>query len=103
MKTLLSMFLLFLMVFALCLMLSVPAFAQESAALAPSGIPGLSVQQSIWVTWAAIGVKYLAEFYGSVRNGGGLRRILLSFWMGEQTPKVIAEDYKQELSAPKNP
>lgn len=41
--------------------------------------------------------KNMAEFYSSVKAGGGLRRIVLSFWFGEQVPKVIATDYKKEL------
>lgn len=100
MKTLLSLVLLFLMVFALSLMLAVPVFAQDAAAAAPSGIPGLSVKQSLWVTWAMIGFKYMAELYSSVRGGGGLKRIVMAFWFGEQLPRVVAEDYKAELSTP---
>jgi hypothetical protein len=48
--------------------------------------------------WLAFGAKLAAELYSSVRAGGGLKRILCSFWFGEQLPKPIAEDYKQELS-----
>ncbi len=42
-------------------------------------------------------IKMLAELYSSIKAGGGLRRIILSFWFGEQVPKVIATDYKKEL------
>lgn len=54
-------------------------------------------------TWAVIGTKYLSELYSSVKNGGGLKRIVMAFWFGENVPKVIATDYKAELntSAPK--
>lgn len=43
-------------------------------------------------------LKWLAELYSTIRNGGGLKRVLMSFWFGEQTPKVIANDYKEELA-----
>ncbi len=62
-----------------------------------SEITGLSVQQQLYVTWGSIALKYLAEFYSSVRNGGGLKRIIMSFWFGENLPKVVATDYKEEL------
>lgn len=63
-------------------------------------IPGLSTQHQLWLTWAVIGCKYLSEFYSSVRSGGGLKRIVMSFWLGENMPKVVVEDYKKELSTP---
>lgn len=65
-----------------------------------SQITGLTVQQQLIATWITIGLKYLGEFYSTVRAGGGLKRIFMSFIYGEQLPKVIAEDYKQELSTP---
>lgn len=43
-------------------------------------------------------LKWLSELYSSVKSGGGLRRIIMSFWFGEQTPKVITDDYKTELT-----
>jgi len=61
-------------------------------------ITGLSVQNQLYLTWSTIAVKYLAEFYSSVRAGGGLRRIIMSFWFGESIPKAIADDYKKELA-----
>lgn len=45
-------------------------------------------------------VKLFSEFYSSVRSGGGLKRIIMSFWFGEQVPKVIAQDYHAELTTP---
>lgn len=48
--------------------------------------------------WLLVVVKYGAEFYSSVRSGGGLKRILCSFWFGEAVPSVIAKDYKEELN-----
>lgn len=61
-----------------------------------------------WAAWSAfLGIvfKALAEGYSSVVAGGGLKRIFMSFVFGEQVPKVIANDYKAELSTapfPKN-
>lgn len=52
---------------------------------------------------AVLIVKLLAEAYSSIRAGGGLKRVLMSFWFGEQIPKVIANDYKPELSKPPFP
>jgi len=63
-------------------------------------LAGIPLQYQVYITWGVVAAKYLSEFYGSVRNGGGLKRILTSFWLGEQTPKVIADDYKKELSTP---
>jgi len=100
MKTIVSWLMLFVMIFVLSLMLAVPAMAQDTAASSPSGIPGLSVKQSLYVTWHMIGAKYLAELYSSVRAGGGLKRIVMAFCYGEQLPRVVAEDYKKELSHP---
>jgi len=68
-----------------------------------SDIPNLSTQHQLYITWGVIAFKYLAEFYSSVRAGGGLKRILMSFWFGEAVPKVIADDYKKELSTPPFP
>lgn len=63
-------------------------------------LTGLSVQQQLYATWGTVALKYLAEFYSSVRAGGGLKRIIMAFWFGEQLPKVVAEDYKHELTTP---
>lgn len=46
-------------------------------------------------------LKLVSEFYSSARNKGGLRKILLSFWFGENLPRVVAEDYKKEIEADK--
>ncbi len=79
------------------------AFAQDTAAVDAPLIPGISVQHQLWVTWFLIGCKYAAEAYSSVRNGGGLKRMIMSFWFGENLPKVVAADYKAELTAPPFP
>lgn len=62
-----------------------------------SGITGLTTQQQLYLTWLGLAVKYLAELYSTVRNGGGLKRIIMAFWFGENLPKVVATDYKVEL------
>lgn len=66
----------------------------------PTDFAGLSIQHQLWLTWAAIAFKYLAELYSAVRGGGGLKRIIMSFWFGEQVPEVVAKDYKKELTTP---
>lgn len=65
----------------------------------PTDLAGVPIQYQIWLTWVLIAAKYLAELYSSVRAGGGLRRIVMAFWFGEQLPKVVTEDYKKELAA----
>jgi hypothetical protein len=47
---------------------------------------------------APLYLRLAAEVFSSIRTGGGLRRILLSVWFGEQVPAPIAADYKKELS-----
>lgn len=87
--------------------LAAGAFAQDAAAAgvpgSELGLLGLSTTTQLHIMMAGIAFKYLSEFYASVRNGGGLRRIILSFWFGEAVPKVIADDYKKELSNPPFP
>lgn len=63
-------------------------------------ITGLSTQHQLYILYATVGLKLAGEFISSVRQGGGLRRILMSFWSGENIPKPIADDYKHELSKP---
>lgn len=53
--------------------------------------------QTLIIAFTVFG-KLFSEFYSSIRAGGGLRRIIMSFWFGEQVPKVVAQYYKQELS-----
>lgn len=66
-------------------------------------LTGIPVQYQIYATWLIIAGKFLAELYSSVRGGGGLKRIITSFWFGEQLPKPVAEDYKEELAKPVSP
>ncbi len=63
-----------------------------------TNITGLTTQQQLYITWGTLAFKYLSELYSSVRAGGGLKRIIFSFWLGEGLPKVIADDYKHELA-----
>lgn len=56
------------------------------------------VKYQVAFMFVTLATKWLAEFYSTVRNGGGLRRIVMSFWFGENLPKVVAQDYKQELN-----
>jgi len=67
----------------------------------PTDLTGIPVQYQVYITWGVIAVKYLAEFYSSVRAGGGMRRIIMSFWFGENIPVVVAKDYKKELETTK--
>ncbi len=69
----------------------------------PKNLLGIPVQYQVYVVGGGIALKYLSEFYSSVRAGGGLKRIVMSFWFGEQTPKVICDDYRAELSSEKPP
>ncbi len=78
-------------------------FAQDSGKPAADSIvgamTGLSVQQQLYFTWAITGGKMLAEFSSSVRTGGGLKRILLSFWYGEQaSPEIVEKVVEQKLA-----
>lgn len=78
------------------------AFAQEATSMM-TDLTGLSVQQQLYATQGIVIFKLLSEFYSCIRNGGGLRRILLSFWLGENLPKAVAQDYEKELSTPPFP
>jgi hypothetical protein len=62
-----------------------------------SNIAGIPLQYQMYIVAGGVILKYLSELYSSVRNGGGLKRILMSFWFGEQLPHVVATDYKKEL------
>lgn len=66
--------------------------------LAETDLTGIPLQYQVYLVAATVAFKYLAELYSSVRAGGGLKRILMSFWFGETIPKVIADDYKKELA-----
>lgn len=69
----------------------------------PTDLSGIPVQYQVYLTWAVLAFKYLSELYSSVRNGGGLRRIALSFWFGENLPAPVATDYKVELNTQPTP
>ena len=67
----------------------------------PTDLTGIPLQYQVYITWGLIASKYLAELYSSVRAGGGLKRIVMAFWFGEQLPKVVAQDYKAEFESNK--
>lgn len=61
------------------------------------------------VKWIVLGhlamnaFKWLGEFISSVRAGGGLKRIIVSFYCGEQMANVVSDDYKKAMSKPPFP
>lgn len=63
----------------------------------PPDLAGIPVQYQLYATYAIVGAKYLSELYSAIRNGGGLKRILTTFWLGENLPHPVAQDYKKEL------
>ena len=76
-------------------MFTIPEFPPELAAK----LPGNASDYVVWF----LALRFLFEVFSSVRAGGGLKRILTSIWLGEQTPKVILDDYKKEMSNPPFP
>ena len=64
----------------------------------PTDLSKIPIQWQLWATWFFIAIKYGAEGYSAIRGGGGLKRIIMAFWFGENVPKVIAQDYKEELN-----
>lgn len=57
-------------------------------------MPDISQLPQNWqlhIVTAYVGFKAVSELYSSVRAGGGLRKIILSFWFGEQTPTVSTQ------------
>lgn len=72
----------------------------------PSSIPdlaGLPPKLQLHLLTLYIILKGAGAAYSSIRSGGGLKRILTAFWLGENLPKVVAQDYKTELSNPPFP
>lgn len=68
--------------------------------IAETDLTGIPLQYQVYIVAATVALKYITEFYSSIRAGGGLKRILISFWLGEQAPKVVLDDYKEELKPP---
>ncbi len=66
-------------------------------------ITGLPAHVQLNILTAIVGVKLIGQLYSAVRNGGGLKRIITAFWLGENLPKCVAADYKSELSKPPFP
>jgi hypothetical protein len=63
-------------------------------------LSGIPLQYQVYILYGGIALRVLGELYSAVRAGGGLKRIFQTIWCGEGVPKVIAEDYKKELSTP---
>lgn len=67
----------------------------------PTDLTGIPVQYQVYILYFVVGLKLLGQFISSVKNGGGLRRIILTFWFGENLPKPLAEECRRkESSAP---
>lgn len=73
-------------------MFTIPEFPPELT----NALPGDAQTYVVWF----LALRFLFECFSSIRAGGGLKRILLSIWLGEQAPKVVLDDYKKELSNP---
>ncbi len=56
------------------------------------------VKYQVALTATGLLAKWLAELYSAVVAGGGIKRIFFAFIYGENVPKVIANDYKEELN-----
>lgn len=84
----------------LFLLVSVSLLAQSVSTLPPSDLLSTDIRD-----WQLNGltllvfVKLAGELVSAIRNGGGLRRIILSVWFGENVPKPIAADYSAELKS----
>jgi hypothetical protein len=82
-----------------CAALYAGDFSSDFAPIANSSINNIQLNM---VTVGLL-LRVAGELYSSIRGGGGLRRILTNFWFGENIPKVIAQDYKQELDTKQPP
>lgn len=58
-----------------------------------------------WTKWNIFGlnavviVRVLGEIYSALKNGGGLLGIGRAILYGQNLPKAIADDYREELKA----
>lgn len=63
-----------------------------------------TIAQTVPVKWQGplimvyLAAKLAGQAYAAIVNGGGLKRIICAIWFNENVPKVIAKDYKAELS-----
>jgi len=48
-----------------------------------------------------LGIRLLGEAFSSLRNGGGLVGLWRTLLYGQNLPKAIADDYKEELNPTK--
>lgn len=61
-------------------------------------LTGVSPAVQLHIIQAYLAFKIIGQLYSSTRTGGGLKRILTSFWFGENIPKPVAQDYKSEMN-----
>lgn len=73
--------------------------ADESIATA---LTGLTPQQQLYFTWGWMIWGVIGKSISAARNGGGLRRMILTVWFGENLPKPVAKDYGDELNTKKD-
>ncbi len=66
-------------------------------------LSGLPTQIQLHLLTLYIVAKAIGALYSSIRNGGGLKRIMTSFWLGENLPKAVNADYKVAMSTPPFP
>jgi hypothetical protein len=66
-------------------------------------LSGLSDHAKLNLALGYLGVKAAGSFYSSVRTGGGLVRIVKSFFLGENLPAPVAKDYHEELKSQPTP
>lgn len=88
----------------LLLAVSARAIGQEQMALPSTDLSGVPQQWQIYITWSVMIFAAVGKIYSSIVAGGGLKRIIMRVWFGEGIPKVIAQDYHEELNtSPKTP
>lgn len=66
-------------------------------------ISGLSPKLQLHLLTAYVLMRSAGELWSVVRKGGGLRNIIVTFWMGENTPKAMTDDLAQRRSEPPFP
>lgn len=66
-------------------------------------LTGLSPELQLRIIQGYLLLKIIGSLYSAIRTGGGLKRIMTTFWLGENIPKPVAADYKPELCKPPSP
>lgn len=71
-----------------------------------SDLPDLSkimpLQLQVYMVYAFVLIGMTGKLLGGLRSGGGLRRMILGAWYGENIPPIVALDYP-ELKKASNP